>query len=306
MTDLSVTCPVKYPKKRNIHRPLHINQQERPYFITGRTYLGLPYLKTSEAKEALLKAIELAAKNYSLDIDAWVILDNHYHLLFRPPRSAVPEGLPCNTQACHSKKGGVTDLSVTEDCGMTPLGVTRPFSIGKVMGTIHGKSSSLLKELTSKLVIPDEGRSDNFSAQGRSDRFTCYYDWWKAKYWEEVKRTNSELYGRRSVLAEKERSEEFKRLLKEGTPQELADFVRNLTRVWHQYVDRVIRDERDYFMHFNYIHQNPVKHGFVERMSAYQFSSIHKWIEEAGKKWLADCFRKYPVIDFEPEMGDFN
>ena len=275
-----------YPKKRNIHRPLHINQQERPYFITGRTYLGLPYFKTSEAKEALLQAIELAVKNYGLTVDAWVILNNHYHLLFRPQGSAVPEGLPCNTQVCHYNEGN----------GVTPLGVTRPFSIGKVTGTIHGKSSSLLKELTSKLVTPGRG----------SDNFSCYHDWWEAKYWEEVKRKNIDLCGRRSVLAEKKRSEEFRRLLKEGTPQELADFVRQLERVWYQYTDRVIRNERDYFMHFNYIHQNPVKHGYVEKLTNYQFSSIHKWIESAGKEWLADCLREYPVIDFEPDMGDFN
>ena len=93
-------------------------------------------------------------------------------------------------------------------------------------------------------------------------------------------------------------------MLREGTPQELADFVRKIDRVWFQYVDRVVRDERDYFTHFNYIHQNPVKHGFVERMSDYKFSSIHRWIEEAGKDWLVDCFRRYPVIDFEPDIGD--
>ncbi len=294
MTPLGVTL-MDYPKKRNIHRPLHINQQERPYFITGRTYLGLPYFKTSKAKEAFLQAVELAAKNYNLDIDAWVVLDNHYHLLFRPPGSGMPEKLPCNTQACHSKKEGVTDLSVT-----------RPFSIGKVMGTIHGKSSSLLKELTGKPVTPKGGRSDNFSASKGSDSFSCYPDWWEAKYWEEIKRENIDLYGRRSVLAEKKRSEEFRRLLKEGTPQELADFVSRLSRVWYQYIDHVIRDERDYFMHFNYIHQNPVKHGYTERMTDYQFSSIHRWVEEAGKGWLADCLRNCPVTDFEPDMSDFN
>lgn len=291
VTALAVIYLMNYPKKRNIYRPLHINQQERPYFITGKTYLGLPYFKTSEAKEALLQAIELAVKNYGLTVDSWVILNNHYHVLFRPPGSAVPEGLPFNTQACHSNGGnGVTDLSVTH-----------PFSIGKVMGTIHGKSSSLLKKITGKPVTPKGGRSPK---GGWNDTFMCYHDWWEAKYWEGIKRENIDLYGRRSVLAEKKRSEEFRKLLKEGKPQELADFVRRLGRVWYQYIDHVIRDERDYFMHFNYIHQNPVKHGFVERLGAYKFSSIHRWLEEAGKEWLADCFRDYPVVDFEPDMGD--
>ncbi len=191
--------------------------------------------------------------------------------------------------------------------GVTPLGATRPFTIGKVMGTIHGKSSNLLKELTRERVDPETVTGKPVTpSPGGSDNFSCYYDWWESKYWEEIKSTNIELYGRRSVLAEKKRSEEFRRLLKEGTPQELADFVCKLDRVWYQYIDHVIRDERDYFMHFNYIHQNPVKHSFVERMSDYQFSSIHEWLEKAGKEWLAGCFRRYPVVDFEPEMGDFD
>lgn len=68
------------------HRPRHINQTSSPYFLTGRTYFGLPYFDTKEKKElALLSAIKLACQNYHLTLDAWVVLDNHYHLLFRPP-----------------------------------------------------------------------------------------------------------------------------------------------------------------------------------------------------------------------------
>lgn len=281
---------MKYPKDRNIHRPRHINQQGRPYFITGRTYFGLPYFEIPEAKETLSQAIKLAVKNYSLDLDAWVILDNHYHLLFRPPGSVIPEGLPCEVMSSE-----VTDLSVT-----------RPFHIGKVIGTIHGRSSSLLKKLTRKRITIETVTGKSVTSSGGSDNFSCYPDWWKAKYWEEIKRKNIKFYGPRSVLAEKKRSAEFQKLLREGTPQELADFVRQLGSVWYQYTDHVVRDERDYFTHFNYTHQNPVKHGYVERMSDYRFSSIHRWIKEAGKDWLADCFRRYPVADFQPDMGDFN
>jgi putative transposase len=32
-------------------------------------------------------------------------------------------------------------------------------------------------------------------------------------------------------------------------------------RVWYQYFDHSIRDEADFWKHFNYIHQNPIKHG---------------------------------------------
>jgi len=33
-------------------------------------------------------------------------------------------------------------------------------------------------------------------------------------------------------------------------------------QVWHNYWDTCIRSEKDYWTHFNYIHHNPVKHGY--------------------------------------------
>ena len=34
-------------------------------------------------------------------------------------------------------------------------------------------------------------------------------------------------------------------------------------RVWYQYWDRFPRSERDFWAYFNYIHINPIKHGYV-------------------------------------------
>ncbi|OQX95065.1 hypothetical protein B6I21_07390 [candidate division KSB1 bacterium 4572_119] len=35
-------------------------------------------------------------------------------------------------------------------------------------------------------------------------------------------------------------------------------------KVFQNYWDCCIRDKKDFYLHFNYIHQNPVKHGYVE------------------------------------------
>ena len=40
----------------------------------------------------------------------------------------------------------------------------------------------------------------------------------------------------------------------------------------------VIRDELDYSRHLDYIHYNPVKHGYVRTPSEWQYSSIHRYI----------------------------
>lgn len=40
-----------------------------------------------------------------------------------------------------------------------------------------------------------------------------------------------------------------------------------------------IRDELDYSHHLDYIHYNPVKHGYVKSPSEWEYSSIHRYID---------------------------
>ncbi len=40
----------------------------------------------------------------------------------------------------------------------------------------------------------------------------------------------------------------------------------------------LIRDERDYENHVEYIHYNPVKHGFVKQISEWPYSSFHRYV----------------------------
>jgi putative transposase len=49
--------------------------------------------------------------------------------------------------------------------------------------------------------------------------------------------------------------------------------------VWQRrYWEHMIRDERDYARHVDYIHYNPVKHGYVPRAAEWPYSSIHRYI----------------------------
>lgn len=72
-------------------------------------------------------------------------------------------------------------------------------------------------------------------------------------------------------------------------------------QIWYQYWDHSIRDEADFWKHFNYIHHNPVKHGFCESQAetfCYPFSSAKSWSKIKGEEWLDSCFEFYPIIDF--------
>jgi len=107
-------------------------------------------------------------------------------------------------------------------------------------------------------------------------------------------------------LKHKFRQKDYRRLKSAITKEIILDpeliiaLASRQAPIWHQYQDHVLRSEKDFYMHLNYIHQNPVKHGLVKKMSKYKWSSIHKYIEEKGKEWIIDCFREYPIIDFNP------
>jgi len=76
-------------------------------------------------------------------------------------------------------------------------------------------------------------------------------------------------------------------------------------RVWYQYWDRCIRNEKDFWVRFNYIHQNAVKHGLAEKMGCYEFSTYKKYLEKNGTEWMMNCFEQYPIIDFTTEKDNF-
>ena len=61
--------------------------------------------------------------------------------------------------------------------------------------------------------------------------------------------------------------------------------------IWQRrFWEHVIRDERDYERHVDYIHYNPVKHGHVRRVADWPYSSFHQYVERGihNLEWAAD------------------
>ncbi len=51
--------------------------------------------------------------------------------------------------------------------------------------------------------------------------------------------------------------------------------------VWqHRFWEHMIRDEDDLIKHIEYIHFNPVKHGLVNRVQDWSWSSFHRYVLE--------------------------
>jgi len=56
---------------------------------------------------------------------------------------------------------------------------------------------------------------------------------------------------------------------------------RKESTLWQRrFWEHQIRDERDYQEHFDYIHFNPVHHGYVLAVNDWEFSSFHRYVRD--------------------------
>ncbi len=165
------------------HHPPHIYLDRTWYMISANTRGNEPLLASDEAKTIFRETLKTLVTRQNVALRAWVILDNHYHLLLK-------------TDNGHG--------------------------LSHFVGQLHGSASMQINE-----------------AEGVAHRL-----------------------------------------------------------IWHNYWDSCIRTEADMWTRFNYIHQNPVKHGYVSRLEDWPFSSYNYYLRTKGEEWLQDCWLRYPVIDF--------
>jgi putative transposase len=79
-------------------------------------------------------------------------------------------------------------------------------------------------------------------------------------------------------------------------------------KIFQNYLDHCIRDEKDFYHHFNYIHHNPVKHKYVKNQKEvfdYKFCSYKQWVIKKEEDWIGSCFETYPIIDFTVDGDDY-
>ena len=171
---------------RNLHHPPHIFIDDSWYFITAHTIGFVSALRGNLPKMIWTEKLHEAVKAFNIQIHAYVLLDDHYHLL-----------------------GYIKASS----------------NIPKFIHRLHGTTSYLLNKID--------------HAVGR--------------------------------------------------------------RVWHNYWDRVIRDEAEFYTKLNYIHYNPVKHGYVSNPKKWEFSTYQYFLLEKGEEWMWDCLNTYPINDVDYE-----
>lgn len=69
-------------------------------------------------------------------------------------------------------------------------------------------------------------------------------------------------------------------------------------KVWFNFAERFMRSERHFWAIVNYIHHNPVHHGYVKQWQDWPFSSACPYLEELGKEAATRIWRDYPLLDY--------
>jgi putative transposase len=64
--------------------------------------------------------------------------------------------------------------------------------------------------------------------------------------------------------------------------------------IWQRrFWEHAIRDEEDFRRHVDYIHFNPVKHGYVQKVADWPYSSFHRYVRlgilPLDWSWIGDC-----------------
>ena len=80
----------------------------------------------------------------------------------------------------------------------------------------------------------------------------------------------------------------FSRSVPNDEPRSNVRSRRKERGIWqYRFWEHLIRDETDFINHKNYIHYNPVKHGYVANVKDWEYSSFHKFVKSGvyQKDW---------------------
>jgi putative transposase len=85
----------------------------------------------------------------------------------------------------------------------------------------------------------------------------------------------------------------------------IEDSLTGKRRVWYKFADTYIRNDSHLQITFNYIHYNPVKHGYVSDPYDWPWSSLLIYYKDRGRDWLKEQWEAYkPPDDFGKGWDD--
>jgi len=83
----------------------------------------------------------------------------------------------------------------------------------------------------------------------------------------------------------------FSRAIPAGEYRAASLELRHERGIWQRhYWEHLIRDANDYQHHFDYVHRNPLKHGWVQRVQDWPHSTFHRYVAAGvySADWCGD------------------
>jgi len=75
-------------------------------------------------------------------------------------------------------------------------------------------------------------------------------------------------------------------------------------QVWCKAAETVMKSQGHYHATVNYIHHNPVKHGYVKKWTDWPWSSATSFLEEHGREDAEKLWRQYPIGEYGQGWDD--
>lgn len=75
-------------------------------------------------------------------------------------------------------------------------------------------------------------------------------------------------------------------------------------QVWCNVAETAMKSERHFWASLNYVHHNPVKHGYVEQWQDWPFSSAARYLEETGREEATRLWKEHPIADYGKGWDD--
>jgi len=69
-------------------------------------------------------------------------------------------------------------------------------------------------------------------------------------------------------------------------------------QVWHNCFERRLSSSGHFFAALNYVLNNAVHHGYVEKWQDWNWSNAKQYLIEVGSDKATEIWRKYPILDF--------
>lgn len=69
-------------------------------------------------------------------------------------------------------------------------------------------------------------------------------------------------------------------------------------KVWFNCVETTMKSDRHFWATMNYVHHNPVHHGYVKQWQDWPFSSAGAFLQEVGREKARELWDEYPIREY--------